>query len=267
MPAVSAPDRARAALRRLLPTPPPWVAMYHSIADTPDDPYQVTVSPVRFARQLHWLGDRGLRGVSVRELLAATAAGRARGLVGLTFDDGYADFLDSALPLLRRHGFTATVFVLAGRLGGENAWDADGPRRPLLDEDQVARIAAAGMEIGSHGMLHSSLLTADDDTLAEDTRRSREILTELTGTPADGYCYPYGHVDARAIRAVRAAGYRYACGIDPGALTSTYALPRVHIGEQDTSWRLAAKRAVHPLRRRRPAEAPEPFRPAGAALS
>ncbi|WP_418958797.1 polysaccharide deacetylase family protein [Streptomyces tritici] len=266
MSAVTAPDRARTRLRRLLPTPPPWVAMYHSIADAPADPYRVTVSPVRFARQLHWLADRGLRGVSVRELLAASAAGRARGLVGLTFDDGYADFVDSALPLLRRHGFTATVFVLAGRLGGDNAWDADGPRKRLLDERQVTRIAAAGMEIGSHGLLHSSLLTADDAALVEDTRRSREILTELTGTPTEGYCYPYGHVDARAVRAVRAAGYRYGCGIDPGGLTSTYALPRVHIGEQDTAWRLTAKRAAHLLRRRRPADA-ERFRRAGAAAS
>lgn len=267
MSAVTAPARARARIRRLLPTPPPWVAMYHSITDTDDDPYQVTVSPVRFARQLHWLGDRGLRGVSVRELLDATAAGRARGLVGLTFDDGYADFLDSALPLLRRHGFTATVFVLPGRLGGDNAWDERGPRKPLLTEDAIARIAEAGMEIGSHGLRHTSLVTADDATLAEDTRRSRELLSEITGTPTDGYCYPYGDVDARAIRAVREAGYRYGCAISPGALTGTYALPRVHVGERDTSWRLAAKRALHALRRRCPADVTERFRPAGAALS
>ncbi len=228
--------------------------MYHSITDAGDDPYRLTVSPVRFARQLHWLGDRGLRGVSVRELLDATAAGRAKGLVGLTFDDGYADFLDSALPLLRRHGFTATVYVLPGRLGGENAWDTDGPRKRLLTEDEILRIAGAGMEIGSHGLTHVSLTEADDTVLAAETRRSRELLEEMTGTPVDGFCYPYGQVDPRAIHAVRKAGYRYACAIDPGPHTSSYALPRVHIGEDDTSWRLTAKRALHPLRRRHPAD-------------
>ncbi|MGW4158754.1 polysaccharide deacetylase family protein [Streptomyces sp. NPDC004788] len=245
---------APAVLRRLLPKPPLWVAMYHSIADVPDDPYKVTVSPVRFARQLHWLRDRGLRGVSVRELLAATAAGRARGLVGLTFDDGYADFLESALPLLRRHGFTATVYVLPGRLGGDNAWDAHGPRKPLLDEDGVRRAAAAGMEIGSHGLRHVSLTETDDEGLAAETRRSRELIEEITGDPVDGFCYPYGTVDARVMRAVRKAGYAYGCAIDPGPLSGTYALPRVHIGEEDTSWRLTAKRVLHPLRRRRPAD-------------
>ncbi len=52
----------------------------------------------------------------VAELMRAHAEGR-RGLVGLTFDDGYADFLHEALPVLRSHGCTATVFVLPGRPG------------------------------------------------------------------------------------------------------------------------------------------------------
>ncbi|MFF4171223.1 polysaccharide deacetylase family protein [Streptomyces sp. NPDC001744] len=259
MPAVTAPSR-------LLPKPPPWgrpplwVAMYHSIANTADDPYRVTVSPVRFARQLRWLGERGLRGVSVGELLTAAAQGRARSLVGLTFDDGYADFADAALPLLRRHGFTATVYVLPGRLGGENGWDAAGPRKRLLSGDAVRRIARAGMEIGSHGLTHVPLPEADDRTLAAETLRSRELLEELTGGPVEGFCYPYGRFDRRAMRAVREAGYRYACAIDPGPYTGAYALPRVHIGENDTSWRLAAKRLLHPLRRRRPADLPAPAR-------
>ncbi|MFE5300462.1 polysaccharide deacetylase family protein [Streptomyces sp. NPDC056632] len=259
---------APAVLRRLLPKPPLWVAMYHSVADVADDPYKVTVSPVRFARQLHWLGDRGLRAVSVRELLAAAAAGRERGLVGLTFDDGYADFLESAVPLLRRHGFTATVYVLPGRLGGANSWDPHGPRKELLDEDGIRRAAAAGMEIGSHGLHHVSLTDADDATLATETRESRELIEDITGDPVDGFCYPYGAVDARTVRAVRKAGYAYACAIDPGPMSGTYALPRIHIGEADTSWRLTAKRTLHPLRRRHPADlVPARSGPARSVLS
>lgn len=76
----------------------------------------------------------------------------------------------------------------------------------------------------------------------------------MTGTTVEGFCYPYGQVDPRAIHAVRRAGYRYGCAIDPGPYTGTYALPRVHVGEDDTSWRLTAKRVLHPLRRRHPAD-------------
>lgn len=79
----------------------PWIAMYHSVGDCSDDPYRVTVSPGRLDQQLGALRRRGLRGVGVAELLAARARGAGAGLVGLTFDDGYADFVSAALPLLR----------------------------------------------------------------------------------------------------------------------------------------------------------------------
>src|SRR6185437_11718028 len=97
----------------------PLVLMYHSVEPYETDPYRVTVHPRRFDQQLRWLGRRGWRAVSMAELLTA----REPGTVGLTFDDGYADFLTNVLPALARYGFTATVFVVAGSLGAYNAWD------------------------------------------------------------------------------------------------------------------------------------------------
>lgn len=232
------------------PGPVPWVAMYHSVGDCSDDPYRITVTPQRLDRQLAWLSKRGLRGVSVAELLAARARGEGRDLVGLTFDDGYADFLTGALPVLRRHSCTATLFVLPGRLGGDNAWDSLGPRKPLLTADGIRRAAAEGVEIGSHGMTHLDLTRADDLTLKRETVDSRAALAELLGTEAAGFCYPYGTIDRRAMDAVRDAGYAYACAIDPGPLNGLLALPRVHIGQNDTSVRLLLKYRLHGLRRR-----------------
>ncbi|GAA3161368.1 MULTISPECIES: polysaccharide deacetylase family protein [Streptomyces] len=232
------------------PGPVPWVAMYHSVGDCSDDPYRITVTPERLGRQLAWLRRRGLRGVSVAALLAARARGEGRGLVGLTFDDGYTDFLTGALPLLRRYDCGATLFVLPGRLGGDNAWDPLGPRKPLLTADGIRRAAAEGIEIGSHGLTHVDLTRADDAALTAEVAESRARLTELTGAPVDGFCYPYGTVDARAVEAVRKAGYGYACAIDPGPLTGPHALPRAHVGQNDTAWRLHLKLRLHRLRRR-----------------
>lgn len=232
------------------PGPVPWVAMYHSVGDCSDDPYRITVTPGRLERQLAWLRRRGLRGVSVAELLAARARGEGRGLVGLTFDDGYTDFLTGALPLLQRFRCGATLFVLPGRLGGDNAWDPLGPRKPLLTADGIRRAAEGGVEIGSHGLTHVDLTRADDATLTAEVAESRALLTELTGAPVDGFCYPYGTVDARAVEAVRKAGYTYACAIDPGPLTGPHALPRAHVGQNDTAWRLHLKLRLHRLRRR-----------------
>ncbi|MFG2632977.1 polysaccharide deacetylase family protein [Streptomyces sp. NPDC048362] len=230
--------------------PVPWIAMYHSVGDRSDDPYRITVTPERLDRQLRWLLRRGLRGVSVAELLAARARGAGRDLVGLTFDDGYADFLDGALPVLARHGCTATLFVLPGRLGGDNAWDPLGPRRPLLTAEGIRRAADAGVEIGSHGLTHVDLTRADDTALGAETAGSRALLEKVTGAPVTGFCYPYGRVDRRAVEAVRAAGYGYGCAIDPGELSGPHALPRVHVGQDDTAVRLFLKYRLHRLRRR-----------------
>ncbi len=244
---------------------PEWIAMYHSVTRTGDDPYRITVTPERLDGQLRRLRRRGLRGVSARELVAARARGRARGLVALTFDDGYADFLDHALPVLRHWGCGATLFVLPGRLGGDNAWDPLGVRKPLLTADGVRAAAAAGIEIGSHGLTHLDLTRADDATLRAETLDSRTLLRELTGTEVTGFCYPYGTVDARVVAAVRAAGYRYGCAIAPGPLAGELALPRVHIGQEDTGVRLELKRLLSPVRRPMPSYAGAPVTPARPA--
>ncbi|MFD5554842.1 polysaccharide deacetylase family protein [Streptomyces sp. NPDC127068] len=261
-----APGAATLAAPRPRPGPatllraPEWIAMYHSVTRVGDDPYRITVTPERLDDQLARLRRRGLRGVSVRELMAARAAGRARGLVALTFDDGYADFLDHALPVLRRRGCGATLFVLAGRLGGDNAWDPLGARKPLLTADGVREAAAAGVEIGSHGLTHLDLTRVDDAVLHAETHDSRARLRELTGTEVSGFCYPYGTLDARVVAAVRTAGYHYGCAIAPGALAGELALPRVHIGQEDTGLRLELKRVLSPLRRPMPAPEGAPVR-------
>lgn len=222
----------------------PMVLMYHSVQPYTEDPYLVTVQPPRFEQQMRWLSRRGWRGVSMAELLAARAAGAGKGLIGLTFDDGYADFAEHALPVLRRYGFTATVFVIAGRLGGDNAWDPAGPRKPLLGADQVRRLAEAGVEVGSHGLQHVSL-TAAHGALAAETGGSRRILQDITGQPASGFCYPYGHFDAEVVGAVRDAGYDYGCAIWPAGYAGRHALPRTYIGDADTPARLWGKALRH----------------------
>jgi peptidoglycan/xylan/chitin deacetylase (PgdA/CDA1 family) len=225
----------------------PLVLMYHSVAPYADDPYHVTVSPERFEEQMRWLGRRGLRGVSMTELLAAQRRRCDDGLVGLTFDDGYADFLQCAVPVLRRHGFTATAFVIAGRLGGVTAWDARGPRKPLLTAREVQAAVKAGIEIGSHGLRHVSLTDTTDRELARELRLSRRILADVTGTAVSGCCYPYGHVDARVADGTADAGYAYACAIWASDLTGPYVLPRVYAGQADGPARLYAKMLRHRL--------------------
>ncbi|RFU40204.1 polysaccharide deacetylase family protein [Actinomadura logoneensis] len=223
--------------------------MYHSVDHCLEDPHLVTVTPGRFERQMRGLEAAGLRGVGVAELLAAKAAGRHRRLVGLTFDDGYADFVRHAVPVLARRGFTATVFVVTGEIGGRNAWDT-GPRKPLMDAGQLRAAAEAGMEVASHGVRHVSLPEAGDDELAAELRDSRAHLEDLLQRPVPGFAYPYGNISPRVVRAVRDAGYDYGCAIwTSGA--DRHALARTYIGERDGALRMRLKFARHRFRQRR----------------
>ncbi|MEU1387252.1 MULTISPECIES: polysaccharide deacetylase family protein [unclassified Nonomuraea] len=224
----------------------PLIWMYHSVAERGEDPFDIVVTPERFAAHIRWLARRGLRGVSVRELL--NHPGDRRGLVGLTFDDGYADFATDVVPVLAGYGFTATVYVVAGRIGGHNAWDRDVAPRPLMDAGTLRRVAAAGMEVGSHTRSHPHLPAAGPDELADELTTSRLVLQDVLGAPVTGFAYPYGELTAREVAAVRQAGYEHACAVRPGRLAGRHALPRRYVGDRDTAARLLAKTACHRLR-------------------
>lgn len=218
----------------------PPVLMYHAVNRMPEDPNRVCVTPERFGRQMEYLNRRGLKGVSMRELVRATRAGEAKGLVGLTFDDGYKDFLHAALPILEQHRFSATVFVLGDLLGQENVWDK-GPRIGLLDIAGVREVRGRGMEVGSHGSSHTRLSGLDPERLREEVSHSRSYLGEVLGEEVEGFCYPYGDLDGAAVGAVRRAGYSYACAYKKQVFRGFHDIPRVHADERDGDLRLGLK--------------------------
>ena len=225
----------------------PMVLMYHSVSPYEQDPYRITVSPARFERQLRWLCRRGLRGVSMGALVSAWRSGQARGLVGLTFDDGYADFAEHALPVLARYGFGATAFPVAGLLGGYNDWDPEGPRKPLMTAAQVRQVAEEGIEIGSHGLRHIPLPGTPTAALAAEAAESRAILQAASGQEVAGFCYPWGYLDAATVGAVQAAGYSYGCAIWRTPEAGLFALTRAYIDDDDTCVHLVAKEIKHLL--------------------
>jgi peptidoglycan/xylan/chitin deacetylase (PgdA/CDA1 family) len=123
------PPRATTPLRRLAARVGPrrgaLVLLYHRVAETTTDPQQLAVAPKRFAEHLDVVAEQ-YEPVSLSRLVAALRRGEdVHRLVAVTFDDGYADNLLAAKPLLERAGVPATVFVASGyvRGGGEFWWD------------------------------------------------------------------------------------------------------------------------------------------------
>lgn len=219
---------------------PHWsrILMYHAVCPLPDNPNRIFTSPELFQAQMRYLKQRNLRGVSIRELHQAVSMGNAKGLVGLTFDDGYENFLHHALPVLESFGFSATVFVVGGMLGEENTWKFRHDPRPqmnLLGVEGVREIAARGMEVGSHSMTHPELSGLEPDLLEEEVSGSRRVISEVLGEAVNGFSYPYGAIDSASVRAVRRAHYAYACAVVVRVERNVYDLPRITVTEDNLS--------------------------------
>jgi peptidoglycan/xylan/chitin deacetylase (PgdA/CDA1 family) len=200
----------------------PIVLMYHRVcADGEAGPSEFVVAASTFRRQLRWLADHGFWTPRLSDVLRA--GGRAPRRPGrpviLTFDDGYADTLERAVPALREVGFTAALFPVLDLERRMNVWD-DEPalRAPLLSVRALRAVEEAGLELGSHGLRHRWLTRCGDDELREELVRSRKVLASVAARPLPVLAYPYGDVDARVKRAARAAGYEAALAVNSGPL-------------------------------------------------
>jgi peptidoglycan/xylan/chitin deacetylase (PgdA/CDA1 family) len=117
----------------------------------------------------------------------------------------------------------------------------------LLDKDGLREIAARGIEVGSHGMSHTRLAGVTGARLRREIFESRSVLQRTIGGPVGGFCYPYGSLDRAAVRAVRDAGYSYACSCRDRIESTTYDLPRPPVWEMNGPLLLKAKRRVYPV--------------------
>jgi peptidoglycan/xylan/chitin deacetylase (PgdA/CDA1 family) len=219
--------------------PPVPILMYHAVATDPNDATRVlSVSPEGFAQQMEIIGELGLTPVRTSDLAAGWRDGRPlpERPVLITFDDGYEGVHRHALPVLAKHGFTATVFVSTGWIRG--AYDTGGGLDTMLDWDQVRELAAADVEIGGHTHTHPELDQLDDGALRHELIHSREIVTDELGTAPASLAYPYGYSSRRVREAVRETGYGQALAVNNGLARRSqgpYALTRLTVRRSTTA--------------------------------
>jgi peptidoglycan/xylan/chitin deacetylase (PgdA/CDA1 family) len=190
------------------------VLMYHSIAvDATRRFRRFVVDPAEFAAQMDYLDAEGYRPVTAAELVASrTGRGMPPRPVVLTFDDAYADFYSTALPVLREHAFRATLYVPTGYVGGTAGFlrSVGEENRAMLSWQALRDIAAEGIEAAAHSHTHPQLDRVPTAVMSDEVRRSRCLLEDHLGMAISGFAYPYGYWN-RAVRAtVAAAGFRYA---------------------------------------------------------
>ena len=173
-----------------------------------------------FGEHMRSLSRRGFVGISLSELLDGwDGAGKLppRPVV-LTFDDGFANLLEHAAPVLSELGFRATIFVVSGRCGQTNDWPNQAPnipRLPLLSWSELAQMATAGFEMGAHSVTHRPLTALPPAEAEREIVESKAVIEDRLGLPVKTFAYPFGLFSRRHCEIAR-QHFRGAVGVQLG---------------------------------------------------
>ncbi len=205
------------------------ILMYHALIDLKPDAdaslREWSNSPASFAAHMDYLDREGYNPIGFPALLDYLERNEPLPpkAVLITFDDGHRTFPTEALPVLQKHKFKATLFVVTdypeGQYGAYMGWDA------------IRAAMAAGVDIGSHSKSHRTLTRLSPDEVERELSESKSLIEERLGCQVTVFSYPYGAFNDPVVSLVARHGYRAAVTINPsprqerGAL---YRLNRVH---------------------------------------
>ena len=200
------------------------ILLYHSVSSDPSALVRpFTVTPDAFAEQLDAALELGCTSLAISQFQRAKC--RLEALpprpVIITFDDGFADFEETALPCLRERGLAATLYVTTGFLGGrpKHASERSFDDR-MLSWSQLRDLRSAGVEIGAHTHTHPQLDTLPRSQARVEITLCKDLLEDELQEAISAFAYPHGYSSAAVRCLVREAGYKSACGVK-NALSST----------------------------------------------
>ena len=213
----------------------PPILAYHRVGEFKGD-HVPTVSTRTFERHLAFLARGRYRVVGLEEVITSLSRGQqpARRSVAITFDDGFGNNFQNALPLLKKYGYPATVFVVTDRIGTTDA------KRGLeyMSADEIKEMEASELiAIEPHTMSHPKLAALAAAAARNEIEGSRTHIESLLGKRAALFAYPYGNFSHETARIVSECGYDAAVTVEEGTVgpdAPLYRLPRNSIDASTT---------------------------------
>jgi peptidoglycan/xylan/chitin deacetylase (PgdA/CDA1 family) len=211
--------------------PGPRILIYHQIGAGLGR--QMEVTEEAFESQVRWLTENGTI-VSLQEALDRAGEPGSEELFVLTFDDGYRDMYEKAVPLLASEKIPFTVYVTTRPVEtGEPLFP--GGRADPVSWSELEAMQSELMTVGAHTHTHPDLRAVDSDTVERELDESDRLIEERLSVRPEHFCYPYGYWSSSADGAVRSR-YRSAtlgAGGDLLADTDPYLVPRIPIQLSD----------------------------------
>jgi peptidoglycan/xylan/chitin deacetylase (PgdA/CDA1 family) len=197
------------------------ILMYHQISPRPHPAFRkYTVTPAAFAAQMRWLAAAGYATVTPDQLADARAGrgGLPRKPVMVTFDDGFRECVEHALPVLHGHGFAGVFYLVAGLVGATSRWlrPVIGDEFPMANWDAVREVERAGSVCGAHSWSHPRLAEVPAAAWRRELLDARLLLEDRLGHRVDHLAYPHGSWNEDVRETAARAGYRSACSVRIG---------------------------------------------------
>ncbi|HUN65095.1 MAG TPA: polysaccharide deacetylase family protein [Bacteroidota bacterium] len=199
------------------------VLMYHRVVNAVNVSYAypgMCISTQEFHNQMSMLERWGFTSITFEDyrLFLRGELNLPKKPVILTFDDAYLDFHENAFPVLEEFGMRSVVFCVADKKLSANFWDKSNglPLAPLMNEQQLLELHAAGHEIGSHSLTHPILPRLVREKAWDEIYRSRMMLEILLNAPVKTFAFPYGNLNDATKKMVQDAGYETACATFSG---------------------------------------------------
>ena len=219
--------------------------VYHRFGDSRYPSTNVSIND--FGAHLEYLKHNGYTVLTLSDAVKYLKTGSENKKVAvITIDDGYDTFLSGAMPLLRKYGYPATLFINTETVGSSS----------YLDWDELKKLSQEGVEIGNHSHSHAYFLNVQEKErvkkFKEDVSRAQALIQEHLDLEPEVFAYPYGEYSPEIRKAVEEMGFTAAAAQNSGVMHSLgdyHALPRFPMADAyATIDGFAEKAGMEPLR-------------------